>query len=208
MIKLYTWSTPNGVKISIALEELGLDYEVVPVNIGKDEQFDPDFLTISPNNKIPAIVDGEVSLFESGAILLYLAQKTSKLAPAAGSIEYYQLLQWLFWQSAHFGPMLGQVHHFLKFNPGKSEYAEHRYYQEALRLYRVLNTRLEGRDYITDEFSIVDIATWPWASRFDFQQIDLDDFPNVERWYLALADRPAFQRGYAVPNENWVIPRP
>jgi GST-like protein len=112
------------------------------------------------------------------------------------------------WQMAHFGPMLGQVHHFLKFNPGKSEYAEHRYYQEALRLYRVLNTRLEDRDYIADEFSIVDIATWPWASRFEFQQIDLDDFPNVERWYLALADRPAFQRGYAVPNENWRIPRP
>jgi GST-like protein len=208
MIRLYTWSTPNGVKISIALEEFGLDYEVVPVDIGKDEQFDPGFLAISPNNKIPAIVDGEVSLFESGAILLYLAHKTGKLAPPVGSIEYYRMLQWLFWQSAHFGPMLGQVHHFLKFNPGKSEYAEHRYYQEALRLYRVLNSRLEGREYIADDFSIVDIATWPWASRFEFQQIDLDDFPNVERWYLALAERPTFKRGYAVPNENRVIPRP
>jgi GST-like protein len=208
MIKLYTWSTPNGVKISIALEEFGLEYEVVPVNIGKDEQFDPEFLAISPNNKIPAIVDGESSLFESGAILLYFAQKTGKLAPPVGSAEYYQMLQWLMWQGAHFGPMLGQVHHFLKFNPGKSEYAEHRYYQEALRLYRVLNTRLEGRDFIADEFSIVDIAAWPWASRFEFQQIDLDDFPNVERWYLALADRPAFQRGYTVPNKSWVIPRP
>jgi GST-like protein len=208
MIKLYTWNTPNGVKISIALEEFSLDYEVIPVDIGKDEQFEPDFLAISPNNKIPAIVDGEFSLFESGAILLYLAQKTGKLAPPVGSVEYYRLLQWLFWQGAHFGPMLGQVHHFLKFNPGRSEYAEHRYYQEALRLYRVLNSRLEGRNYIADDFSIVDIATWPWASRFEFQQIDLDDFPNVERWYLALAERPAFQRGYAVPNENWVIPRP
>ena len=147
-------------------------------------------------------------IWESGAILLHLAHKTGKLAPPVGSAGYYRMLQWLFWQSAHFGPMLGQVHHFLKFNPGKSEYAEHRYYQEALRLYRVLNSRLEDREYIADEFSIVDIATWPWASRFEFQQVDLDDFPSVERWYLALADRPAFQRGYAVPNEDWVIPRP
>ena len=208
MIRLYTWSTPNGVKVSIALEEFGLDYEVIPIDIGNDEQFAPEFLAISPNNKIPAIVDGDVSLFESGAILLYLAHKTGRLAPPEGSIEYFRMLQWLMWQMAHFGPMLGQVHHFLKFNPGKSEYAEHRYYQEALRLYRVLNSRLEGRDYIADEFSIVDIATWPWASRFEFQQIDLDDFPNVERWYLALAERPAFQRGYAVPNESWRIPRP
>jgi GST-like protein len=132
MIRLYTWSTPNGVKISIALEEFGLDYEVIPIDIG--------------------IVDGDVSLFESGAILLYLAHKTGKLAPPQGSPEYFQMMQWLMWQMAHFGPMLGQVHHFLKFNPGKSEYAEHRYYQEALRLYRVLNTRLEDRDYIADEF--------------------------------------------------------
>jgi len=208
MIRLYTWSTPNGVKISIALEEFGLDYEVVPVDIGKDEQFAPEFLAVSPNNKIPAIVDGDVSLFESGAILLYLAHKTGRLAPAVGSDDYYRMMQWLMWQIAHFGPMLGQVHHFLKFHPGKSAYAEHRYYQEALRLYRVLNSRLEDRRYIADEFSIVDIAVWPWASRFEFQQIDLDDFPNVERWYLDLADRPAFQRGYAVPNESWVIPRP
>jgi GST-like protein len=208
MIKLFTWSTPNGVKISIALEELGLDYEVVPVDIGKDDQFERRFLAISPNNKIPAIIDGDVSLFESGAILLYLAHKTGKLAPLPGSATYYRMMQWLMWQMAHFGPMLGQVHHFLKFNPGKSEYAEHRYYQEALRLYRVLNTRLEGREFIADTFSIVDIAAWPWASRFEFQQIDLDDFPNVERWYLELAARPAFQRGYAVPNASRQIPRP
>ena len=208
MIRLYTWSTPNGVKVSIALEELGLDYEVMPVDITRDEQFAAEFLAISPNNKIPAIVDEDVSLFESGAILLYLAHKTGRLAPPGGSPAYFRMLQWLMWQMAHFGPMLGQVHHFLKFNPGKSAYAEHRFHQEALRLYRVLNDRLEDRDYIADEFSIVDIATWPWASRFEFQQIDLDDFPNVERWYLALADRPAFQRGYAVPNEGWRIPRP
>ena len=208
MIRLYTWSTPNGVKISIALEELGLDYEVVPIDIGKDEQFAPEFLEISPNNKIPAILDGDVTLFESGAILLYLAHKTGTLAPPAGSPGYFDMMQWLMWQMAHFGPMLGQVHHFLKFNPGKSEYAEKRFQQEALRLYRVLNTRLESRDYIAGEFSIVDIATWPWASRFEFQQVDLHDFPEVMRWYLELADRPAFQRGYRVPNENWRIPRP
>ena len=208
MIRLYTWSTPNGVKISIALEELGLDYEVVPIDIGKDEQYAPEFLAISPNNKIPAILDGDVALFESGAILLYLAHKTGKLAPPAGSPGYFDMMQWLMWQMAHFGPMLGQVHHFLKFNPGKSEYAEKRFQQEALRLYRVLNTRLESRDYIAGEFSIVDIATWPWASRFEFQQVDLHDFPEVMRWYLELADRPAFQRGYRVPNENWRIPRP
>lgn len=208
MITLYTWSTPNGVKISIALEELGLPYEVVPIDITKDEQFAPDFLAISPNNKIPAIVDGDISLFESGAILLYLANRTGKLAPPAGSVEYFRMMQWLMWQTAHFGPMLGQAHHFLKFNPGKSEYAEKRYYQEALRLYRVLNSRLEGRDYIADRFSIVDIAAWPWASRFEFQQIDLHDFPEVMRWYLDLSERPAFQRGYRVPNENWRIPQP
>ncbi len=208
MIRLYTWSTPNGVKISIALEELGLDYSVIPVDITKDEQFAPEFLAISPNNKIPAIVDGDVSVFDSGAILLYLAHKTGRLAPPAGSPEYFNMMQWLMWQMAHFGPMLGQAHHFLKFNPGKSEYAEKRFHQEALRLYRVLNTRLEGRDYIADDFSIVDIATWPWVSRFEFQQIDLHDFPEVMRWYLGLAERPAFQRGYRVPNENWRIPRP
>ena len=208
MIKLYTWSTPNGVKISIALEEFGLDYEVIPIDIGKNEQFEPEFLAISPNNKIPAIVDGDVSLFESGAILLYLADKTGKLAPPVGSAGYYQMLQWLMWQMSHFGPMLGQVHHFLKFNPGKSEYAEHRYYHEALRLYRVLNTQLGDQEFIAGDFSVVDIATWPWASRFEFQQVDITDYPNVERWYLQLADRPAFQRGYAVPNENWQIPRP
>lgn len=208
MITLYTWSTPNGVKISIALEELGLDYKVVPVDISKDEQFASEFLAISPNNKIPAIVDGDLSLFESGAILLYLANKTGSLAPPSGSPEYFRMMQWLMWQMAHFGPMLGQAHHYLKFNPGKSEYAEKRYYQEALRLYRVLNSRLEDREYIADEFSIADIATWPWVSRFEFHRIDLHDFPDVMRWYLDLAERPAFQRGYKVPNESWRIPQP
>ena len=212
MIDLYTWFTPNGRKVSLMLEECELDYTTHAINIAKDEQFAPEFLKISPNNKIPATVDhdapgGPLPMFESGAILMYLAEKTGRLMPRELRARY-DVVQWLMWQKGGLGPMLGQVHHFLKFNPGKSEYAEHRYYQEALRLYRVLNDRLEDRDYIADEFSIVDIATWPWASRFEFQQIDLDDFPNVERWYLALAERPAFQRGYAVPNENWVIPRP
>ena len=208
MITLYTWSTPNGFKISIALEELGLDYEVMPVDIRKGEQSVADFLAISPNGKIPAIVDDKVSLFESGAILLYLANKSGRLAPASGTTNYFRMMQWLMWQMAHFGPMLGQVHHFLKFNPGKSEYAEQRYYQEALRLYRVLDARLDGRDYIADEFSIADIATWPWASRYEFQQIDLHDYPNVLRWYRSLAERPAFRRGYAVPNAALRIPQP
>ncbi len=207
-IKLYTWPTPNGIKVSIALEELGLDYEAVPVNIIEGEQFDPGFLAISPNAKIPALVDGDTALMESGVILLYLAEKTGRLAPRYGTPEYWTMLQWLMWQMAHFGPMLGQAHHFLKFNPGKSEYAESRYRGETARLYRVLDTRLEARDYVADELSIADIAIWGWASRFDYQQIDLHDYPNVMRWYLDLADRPAFQRGYAVPADAGPIPRP
>ncbi|MEJ2128421.1 MAG: glutathione S-transferase N-terminal domain-containing protein [Woeseiaceae bacterium] len=208
MIKLYTWTTPNGRKVSIALEELGLPYEVVPINIGKDEQFDPHFLEISPNNKIPAIIDGDFSLFESGAILLYLAEKTGKLLPPHGTPEYWRVIEWLMWQMGGFGPSLGQAHHFLKFNPGKSEYAEKRYHGEALRLYRVLDTRLKDREYICDDFSVADIATWTWASRFEFQQVDLHDYPDVLRWYVSLAGRPAFQRGYAVPAAPRAMPLP
>ena len=149
-----------------------------------------------------------MALMESGVILLYLAEKTGKLMPAYGSPDYWTVMQWLMWQMAHFGPMLGQAHHFLKFNRGVSEYAEQRYHGEAMRLYRVLDTRLAGRDYIVDELSIADIAIWPWSTRFDYQQIDLHDFPNVLKWYLRLADRPAFQRGYAVPQPTDPIPRP
>ena len=208
VIRLYTWDTPNGRKVSIALEEFGLPYEVVPIDIGKDEQFDPEFLAISPNNKIPAIVDGDIALMESGAILLYLAEKTGKLLPPFGTPGYWTVLQWVMWQMAHFGPMLGQAHHFLHFKRGVSEYAEQRYRGEAARLYRVLDARLAGRDYIADEFSIADIIIWPWSTRHDWQEIDLHDYPNVYNWYLRLADRPAFQRGYAVPNSTAVIPRP
>lgn len=199
MITLYTASTPNGRKVSIALEELSLPYEVVHIDISRGDQFAPDFLAISPSNKIPAIVDDGVPMMQSGAILLYLAEKTGRLAPAYGTAAYWLMQQWLMWQMSEFGPMLGQAHHFLKFNRGVSEYAEQRYGGEAERLYRVLNTRLEGRDYIVDELSVADIAIWPWASRFSYQDIDLRDYPNVLDWYRRLAGRPAFQRGYSVP---------
>lgn len=204
MITLYTWATPNGRKASIALEELGLPYDVVPVDIGKDEQFEPEFLKISPNNKIPAIVDGDFTLFESGAILLYLAEKAGKLLPLHGTPAYWRVVEWLMWQMANFGPQLGQAHHFLKFNPGTSIYAEKRFHGEAMRLYRVLDERLAGREFVAGELSVADIAIWTWASRWDFQQIEIDDFPNVRRWYVQLAERPAFQRGYSVPTESKV----
>ena len=208
MIKLYTWTTPNGRKISVALEELGLPYEVIPVDIGEKQQFEPEFVKIAANEKIPAIVDGDFALMESGAILLYLANKTGKLSPPYGTQEYWRMMEWLMWQMGNFGPLLGQAHHFLTFNRGKSEYAEARYHGEALRLYRVLNKRLENRDFVCDEFSIADIAIWGWVSRFEYQQVDLNDYPAVCRWYLQLADRPAFQRGYAVPEDVGPIPLP
>lgn len=208
MIKLYTWSTPNGRKVSIALEELGLPYKVVPVNIGEKAQFDPEFLKISPNNKIPAIVDGDFALMESGAILLYLAEKAGKLSPPQCTPEYWRMMEWLMWQMGNFGPQLGQAHHFLKFNPGKSKYAELKYHTEAMRLYRVLNKRLENRDFVCDAFTIADIAIWGWASRFEYQRIDLNKYPNVCRWYVSLAERPAFQRGYTVPVDVGPIPLP
>jgi GST-like protein len=207
MITLYTASTPNGRKVSIALEELELPYEVVHIDISKGDQFAPDFLEISPSNKIPAIVDGDRSMMQSGAIMLYLAEKTGKLAPAYGTPAYWKMMEWLMWQMSEFGPMLGQAHHFLKFNRGVSEYAEKRYGGEAKRLYRMLNTRLTGRQFIIDELSIADIAIWPWASRFEYQSIDLDDYPNVRDWYLRLASRPAFQRGYSQPVDE-AIPAP
>lgn len=208
MIRLYTWSTPNGRKISIALEELGLPYKVVPVDIGNREQFESEFLRIAPSGKIPAIVDGDITMMESGAILLYLAEKTGRLSPPNGTPEYWRMMEWLMWQMGNFGPLLGQAHHFLKFNKGKSEYAEARYHGEALRLYRVLNSRLEGRHYVCDELSVADIAIWGWASRFEYQQVDLNDYPEVCRWYVELAERPAFQRGYAVPEDVGPIPLP
>jgi len=210
MIDLYTWSTPNGRKVSIALEELGLPYRAIPIDITKDQQYAPDFLAISPNNKIPAILDRDTdeALFESGAILLYLAEKTGKLMPAERR-QRWQAVEWLMWQMGGQGPMLGQAHHFLKFNPGKAPYAEERYGKEAARLYGVLDRRLEGRDFVVgDDLSVADLAIWPWTSRYEWQQIDLGDFPNVKRWYVELAGRPAFQAGYKVPNPDFEIPLP
>ncbi|WGF90093.1 glutathione binding-like protein [Marinivivus vitaminiproducens] len=200
MIDLYSWGTPNGFKASIMLEEVGLDYAYHPVNIGQDEQFAPDFLKISPNNKIPAIVDQDngQALFESGAILIYLADKTGKLLPTEPK-AHYATLQWLMWQMGGFGPMLGQAHHFLRFAKEKVPYAIKRYGDEAARLYGVLDTRLGEAEYLAgDAYSIADIATWPWASRFEYQQVDLATYPNVKRWFDAIAARPAVQKGIAI----------
>lgn len=209
MIDLYTWTTPNGRKVSIALEEMGLPYTVHPINIGKDEQFAPDFLRISPNNRIPAIVDrdADFSLFESGAILLYLAEKTGKLMPKDVASRY-RVVEWLMWQMGGLGPMLGQAHHFLQFNAGKAPYAEERYLAEAKRLYKVLNTRLEGNAFVAGDYSIADIAIWPWISRYEWQRINLNDYPNVKRWYLEIAARPAVIKGYAIPKDTGPIPLP
>ena len=208
MIDLYTWTTPNGRKVSILLEELGVPFSVHSIDIGKDEQFTPEFLKISPNNKIPAIVDQEtgVSLMESGAILLYLAQKHDRFL--ASGDEYWRMMEWLMWQMGGFGPMLGQAHHFLKFNRGVSDYAEARYGTEAARLYSVLNTQLDGRDYVAGDYGIADMAIFPWAARFEWQDVDLNDFPHVRDWYLRIADRPAVQTGYQVPKFVTEIPMP
>ncbi|MEP5729959.1 MAG: glutathione S-transferase family protein [Sulfitobacter sp.] len=210
MIDLYTWTTPNGRKVSILLEELGVPYTVKSINITKDEQFAPDFLKISPNNRIPAIVDHEtgIEMMETGAIMLYLAQKYDRFQ--AKGDAYWQMMEWLMWQMGGLGPMLGQVHHFVKYNQGKSAYAEERYSKEARRLYKVLNTQLEGRDFVVGEgkgeYTIADMAMWPWISRHDFQQIDLADFPNVQDWYRRLLERPAVQRGYHIPKKVNEIP--
>jgi GST-like protein len=203
-IDLYTWSTPNGRKISIALEELGLDYSVHPINITKDEQFAPDFLKISPNNKIPAIVDPEgpdgkpISVFESGAILLYLADKTGKFMPQDARARY-DALQWLMWQMGGFGPMLGQAHHFRRFAKEQVPYAIERYSNETRRLYGVLDKHLQEAEYLAGDYSIADMATFPWAARHEWHGIALEDFPSVKRWYDAIAARPAVQKGMAVP---------
>jgi GST-like protein len=202
MIDLYTWTTPNGRKVSIMLEELSLPYKTISVNIGKDEQFEPDFLKISPNNKIPAIVDRDegVSLMESGAILIYLAEKTGQLLPSSGRRKY-EVLEWLMVQMGGVGPMLGQTHHFVFYNEGKSPYAEERYLKETARIYGVLDRRLGDKEYLAGDYSIADIATWPWIARYPRQRMELRDYPNLLRWYKAIAKRPAVQRGYHVPKK-------
>lgn len=209
MIDLYTWSTPNGRKVSIMLEECGLPYAAHPIDINKNEQFQPNFLKISPNNRIPAIVDREtgLALFESGAILMYLADKTGKFWSKEPAARWHTV-QWVMWQMGGLGPMLGQVHHFVKFNAGKAPYAEERYLKEAQRLYGVMEKQLAAQPYIAGAYSIADMAIWPWISRFEWQGIDLAKFPNVKRWYLEIAKRPAVVRGYDVPVKQPGIPMP
>ncbi len=207
MFDLYYWPTPNGWKVTIALEEMGLDYRVRYVNIGRGEQFDPAFLSISPNNRMPALVDheprdkkGPLSVFESGAILLYLAGKTGKFMPEdlRGRV---QVVEWLMWQMGGLGPMLGQAHHFRQYAPEKLQYGIDRYTNEANRLYGVLDRRLAGREYVCGDYSIADMAIWPWIVPHERQGQHLDDFPNIQRWYETMKKRPAVQRGFVVGGE-------
>ena len=209
MIDLYTWTTPNGRKVSIMLEEVGLPYRTHAIDITKGDQFGEDFLKVSPNNKIPAMVDHDtgIALMDSGAMLMYLAKKAGQLL-SDDEATYWQTIQWLMWQMGGVGPMLGQVHHFTKYNPGKAPYAQDRYLTEGKRLYGVLDKQLAETEYLAGGYSIADIATWPWIARFDWQTIDLNDYPNVKRWYLAIADRPAVQRGFDVPKKVQSIPMP
>jgi GST-like protein len=210
MIDLHTWQTPNGRKVSIMLEEVGLEYRAHAVNITKDEQFTPAFLKISPNNKIPAIVDHDagISMMESGAILVYLAEKAGKLMPSDPAGRW-KVMEWLMMQMGSVGPMLGQTHHFLRGAKGKAPYAEERYLNENNRLYGVLNTRLGEAAYLGGgDYTIADIATWPWISRYEWQTMDLNEYPTLKRWYVEIAGRPAVQRGYDVPNIVNAIPLP
>jgi len=204
LIDLYTFGTPNGRKASIMLEEVGLPYRVHAVDIGKDEQFAPEFLKISPNNKIPAIVDpdgpdGEpISLFESGAILIYLAEKTGKLMPADPRGRY-TVLQWLMFQMGGVGPMFGQANHFIRFASEKVPYAMARYRNEAHRLLGVMDRRLAAAAYLAGDYSIADVATWPWVMRAEWYDTDWSKFPKVKRWFDTIAERPAVRRGREVP---------
>jgi GST-like protein len=207
MIDLYYWTTPNGHKITLFLEEAGLEYRIKPINIGKGEQFDPAFLEISPNNRIPAIVDhapaqgrSPISVFESGAILLYLAGKTRQFIPQdlRGQVE---TIEWLFWQMGGLGPMAGQNHHFAHYAPEKIPYAIERYVKETSRLYAVLDKRLAGRDFLVGrQYTIADMASYPWIIA-ERQGQDLGDFPNLARWHAAIRSRPATQRAYARAKE-------
>jgi len=204
MIDLHYWTTPNGHKVTIFLEEAGLPYRVIPVNIGAGDQFKPEFLAISPNNRIPAIVDhapngggDAISVFESGAILTYLAEKTGQFIPSdvRGRVE---VMQWLFWQMGGLGPMAGQNHHFVQYAPETLPYAIDRYVRETNRLYGVLNKRLADRAYMAGDYSIADMASYPWVVPHERQKQNLDDFPHVKRWFEAVRARPAVQRAYAL----------
>lgn len=207
MIDLHYWPTPNGWKVSIMLEETCLPYRMLPVNIGRGEQFRPEFLAISPNNRMPAIVDDNplgggapLSIFESGAILLYLAEKTGQFLPADVRGRY-ETTQWLMWQMGGLGPMAGQAHHFRQYAPEKIQYGIDRYTKEVNRLYGVMNKRLADRDFLAGDYSIADMAAWPWVVPFKNQGQDLADFPHLKRWFEAVGARPAVQRGFAVGAE-------
>ncbi|GAB2802413.1 glutathione S-transferase N-terminal domain-containing protein [Halomonas shantousis] len=208
MIDLYYWTTPNGHKITLFLEEAGMEYRLHPINIGKGEQFSPEFLEIAPNNRIPAIVDrtpadeGQpLALFESGAILEYLADKTGKFLPRSGR-ERYVVLQWLYWQMGGLGPMAGQNHHFRNYAPKKIEYAIERYIKETTRLYGVLDKQLADHEYVAgDDYSIADMAIWPWIKPYANQGQDIEDFPSLQRWFEQVGQRKAVQRAYARAEE-------
>ena len=211
MIDLYYWPTPNGHKMTMFLEETGLEYTIHPVNIGKGEQFKPDFLAIAPNNRIPAIIDrapadggAPIAMFESGAILLYLADKTGRLVPRAPRVRL-DCIQWLFWQMANLGPLAGQNHHFVHYAPERLQYAVDRYVNETGRLYAVLNKRLRDRDFIAGEYSIADIACYPWVLP-ERQSQNIDEFPHLKRWKEAIRARPATVRAYALAKE--INPKP
>jgi GSH-dependent disulfide-bond oxidoreductase len=202
MIDLHYWATPNGNKILLFLEEAALAYRIIPVDIGKGDQFKPEFLAISPNNRIPAIVDhkpedrsGPLSVFESGAILLYLAEKTGRFLPT-DLRERTEALEWLFWQMGGLGPMAGQNHHFRNYAPEKIPYAIDRYVRETTRLYGILNKRLSEREFIVDDYSIADMACYPWVELHEHQGLAIDDFPHLKRWIASIAERPATQRAY------------
>lgn len=200
MIDLYTFSTPNGRKASVMLEEVGLPYQVHTINIAKGEQFAPEYIAINPNSKIPAIVDQEtdMTIFESGAILIYLAEKVGKLLPATQK-ERFQVLEWLMLQMGSIGPMLGQLNHFKRFAPEQIPYAIERYTKETLRLYGVLDQQLAQNEYICGDYSIADVATFPWIASYEFQGLTLNNHPNLKRWFEQLNERPQVQRGMAVP---------
>jgi GSH-dependent disulfide-bond oxidoreductase len=205
MIKLYTWGTPNGKKVSIMLEELGMPYEVYPINIAKNDQFKPEYLAINPNNKIPSIIDTEgpdgkpFTLFESGAILMYLAEKTGKFLPQEMA-KRYEVIQWLMFQMGGVGPMFGQANYFYRLEE-KVPFAIERYYKEAIRLYNVLEQALAQKDYLAGEYSIADIATYPWVGRHDGHNVKLEEFPKVKRWFDAISQRPAVKRGMEIPKK-------
>lgn len=203
MIQLYTWATPNGKKVSVMLEEVELPYEVHPINIAKGDQLKPEYLAINPNNKIPAIIDTDgpggkpLKLFESGAILMYLAEKTGKFLPQEMT-KRYEVIQWLMFQMGGVGPMFGQANYFFRLEE-KVPFAIDRYYKEAIRLYKVLEQTLGQRSYLAGDYSIADIATYPWVGRHDGHNVKLEEFPNVKRWFETISQRPAVKRGMAVP---------